>query len=111
VFAVTDCRHHTGLSYRQVGESIELRAEVGSGISGNNAQITWDINGDGVVDTIPGANENQSAAVITVPAGDVGSKVTAWIVDPVSRKTITVTRDIRLSQLVQAPAPADQGGK
>jgi NADH-quinone oxidoreductase subunit L len=111
VFAVTDCRHHTGLSYRQVGESIELRAEVGSGISGNNAQITWDINGDGIVDTIPGTDENQSAEVITVPAGDVGSRVTAWIVDPVSRKTITVTRDIRLSQLVQAPGPADQGGK
>ena len=48
----------------------------------------------------------RSAATQRVLAGEVGSKVTLWIEDPVTKETITVTREIRLAQPAGAP-----GGK
>lgn len=105
VFAIPNCRHHAGLSYRQVDGNIELTAEPGSGLSGNRAQLRWDLNGDGQPDTVAGSGKLLDSVVVTVPAGDVSSSVTLWIEDPISKKTITVKRDIRLS------GAADQGGK
>ncbi len=106
VFAVTDCRHHADFSYRQVDGNIELTAEPGPGLSGNRAKLRWDLNGDGKPDTAAGSDKLLDSVVVSVPAGDVGSAVTLWIEDPISKKTIMVKHDIRLSTLGAA-----QGGK
>jgi NADH-quinone oxidoreductase subunit L len=107
VFAVTDCRHHASFSYRHVGNNIELTAEPGAGLSGNNAKLRWDLNNDGEPDTFAGSPKLLDSKVLTVPAGDVGTSVTLWIEDPVSKKTVKVTREIRSE--TTDPAPGSTG--
>ena len=53
----------------------------------------------------PDAQACSTRADITVRAGEVGSHVTLWIDDPISQKTITVTRAIKLDR---AAAPASE---
>lgn len=105
VFAVTDCRHHATFSYREVDGQVELRAMPGNGIVGHRATLRWDLDGDGQ----PEAEiAPESAAVIRVAPGELGSKVTLWIEDQVARKTVKVTRAIRLSS--PAASGADNAG-
>jgi NADH-quinone oxidoreductase subunit L len=108
IFLVTDCRRHPTFDYRADGGWIELVARPGEGIASANAKLRWDIDGDGEPDRDPaGAEGFRSDPVVRVLAGEVRSKVTLWIDDPVTQKTITVTREIRLAN----SAGASSGGK
>jgi NADH-quinone oxidoreductase subunit L len=98
VFGVTECHQKPSFSYRLVGNDVELHAEPGAGVAGNKAKLRWDVDGDGQPD--PGLD----SADIKVRAGDVGTHVTLWIDDPVSQKTVTVTRVVKFDSDNAAPA-------
>ncbi len=99
IFVVTDCRHAPSFVYREVDGFIELEARPGEGVSSANAKLRWDLDGDGQPDRdVSGEAGLRSAAKQRVMAGEVGSKVTLWIEDPVSKETVTVTREIRLAE-------------
>ncbi len=107
IFLVTDCRRHPSFAYRQVDGWVELVAQPGEGLSAANAKLRWDLDGDNKPDPDPqGLDGLRSGSTLRVMAGEVGSKVTLWIEDPVSQETITVTREIRMAE----PAGAT-GGK
>jgi NADH-quinone oxidoreductase subunit L len=101
VFGVTQCHQKPSFSYRLVGNDVELHAEPGAGVAGNKAKVRWDVDGDGQPD--PGLD----SADIKVRAGDVGAHVTLWIDDPVSQKTVTVTRVIKFEDAPTAPAASE----
>jgi NADH-quinone oxidoreductase subunit L len=106
IFMVTDCHRHPTFEVRESNGWIELLAKPGEGIAAANAKLRWDLDGDGVADRDPqGAYRTDPR--LRVLAGEVGSKVTLWIEDPVSEKTITVTREIRLAD----PSGPSSGGK
>jgi NADH-quinone oxidoreductase subunit L len=101
VFGVTECHQKPSFSYRLVGNDVELHAEPGAGVAGNKAKLRWDVDGDGQPD--PGLD----SADIKVRAGDVGTHVTLWIDDPVSQKTVTVTRVVKFADAPAAPAASE----
>ncbi|NVB80422.1 MAG: NADH-quinone oxidoreductase subunit L [Kofleriaceae bacterium] len=103
VFAITDCHEKASFSYRMVDNEMQFHAEPGAGVAGANAKLRWDFNGDGQPDKDAAGNLITSPDV-SVRAGDVGSHVTLWIADPVSQKTITVTRTIKFDE---ASAPSE----
>jgi NADH-quinone oxidoreductase subunit L len=116
IFLITDCKSDPTFAYRQVGGFIELRAQPGEGIASARARLRWDVDGDGKPDADPNSPDGlRSSPSLRVLAGEVGSKVTLWIEDPVRHKTVTVTRDIRLASTdagaAPAAAPASSGGK
>ncbi len=104
VFFITDCGVKPSFSYRMVGDEMQFHAEPGSGVAGANAKLRWDFNGDGQPDK-DAAGKPITQADVSVRAGDVGSHVTLWIDDPVSQKTITVTRAIKFDG---APVPVSE---
>ncbi|MBK7538373.1 MAG: NADH-quinone oxidoreductase subunit L [Myxococcales bacterium] len=107
IFLITDCRRAPTFAYREIGGWIELVAKPGEGIASASAKLRWDLDGDSKPDVDQSGVEGfRSAATQRVLAGEVGSKVTLWIEDPVTKETITVTREIRLAQPAGAP-----GGK
>jgi NADH-quinone oxidoreductase subunit L len=101
VFGVTQCHQKPSFSDRLVGNDVEFHAEPGAGVAGNKAKVRWDVDGDGQPD--PGLD----SADIKVRAGDVGAHVTLWIDDPVSQKTVTVTRVIKFEDAPTAPAASE----
>ena len=105
VFLVTDCRQHTGIDYKIIGDQIELRADAGSGIIGATAKLQWDIDGDGKPDVDPkNPKKLLTDPVVMVRVGDVGTKVTLWIEDGITHKTQTVTQTIELPQAINTEA-------
>ena len=101
VFFFTECHQKPSFRYRFVGNDLELHAEPGAGVAGARAKLRWDVTGDGKPD------EGYDTADIRVRAGDVGTHVTLWIDDPVSQKTVTVTRVIRFDDALAAPAASE----
>ena len=99
VFFVSSRDTDPSFTYTQQGEQLVLHATSGSGLLDGSSKVTWDLDGDGRPDTAPDGTL-LSGADLTVRAGDVGPRVTAFIQDSVTRKQTTVTRTIRL------PAPA-----
>ena len=57
------------------------------------ARLRWDLDGNGIPDT-DAAGQPIGDRVVRVRASEVGH-VTLWIEDPISRKTVQVTREIR----------------
>ena len=118
VFFITDCHHKATFDYEFLpGGQLHLRAEPGAGIVGSQAVLTWDLDGDGVADRDPkNPNKPLSGMDLTVPAGDVGARVTLWIEDPIARETTRVTRTIEMpeptvgSAAPRAPTPAPPPG-
>ena len=97
MFFVTDSHQKPSFVYRMNGNDIELHAEPGAGINAARATLRWDIDGDGRPDNGPDGKPLEGQDV-KVRAGDVGGRVTLWIQDPVSQKTIAVTRTIKFDE-------------
>ena len=76
IFWWTSRNDHPSFSYREVPGGIEFRAEPGHGLR-SGAAVQWDFDGDGQPD--PGETE----LVVVKRAGDVASRVTLFVVDPV----------------------------
>ena len=94
IVLVTDCHRRPTFSYRfegPTGGTLHLRAEPGAGIAGAGAKMRWDVDGDGVPD-----HEGKD---ITVRAGEAAAKVTLYIDDPISQKTVPITREIRAEEV------------
>jgi NADH-quinone oxidoreductase subunit L len=94
IVVVTDCHRRPTFSYRfegTNGEMLHLRAEPGAGIAGSGAKMRWDVDGDGVPD-----HEGKD---ITVRSGEAAAKVTLYIDDPISQKTVPITRAIRAEEV------------
>jgi NADH-quinone oxidoreductase subunit L len=97
VFFVTDCKTKHTFEYVRKGEMLELHANAGVGVVGNNSKLSWDIDGDGNADVDPQTGKPLTGPDITVRAADVtASAVTLIIADPVTRKVYRVSRDIEL---------------
>jgi NADH-quinone oxidoreductase subunit L len=94
VFAISDCGRKPTFSYKLSDGEYEFTAEPGAGVGGANARLRWDLDGNGVADTDASGNP-LDAPVVKLRAGEVGSHVTLWVEDPISRKTVQVTREIR----------------
>ena len=94
VFLVTDCHEKPTFQYRfegPSGEVLHLHAEPGAGIVGNSAKLRWDVDGDGKPD-LEGRD-------VTVRAGDAAAQITLFIDDPISQKTVPITRAIRAEEV------------
>src|SRR3569623_304899 len=94
VFLITDCRQKPSFEYRfegPTGEMLHLHADPGAGIGGANAKMRWDTDGDGVPD-----HEGRD---VTVRAGEAAATITLFIDDPISQKTVPVTRAIRAEEV------------
>jgi len=112
IFLWTARADHPSFSYRPVAAGIEFTAQPGHGLR-SDAQVRWDFDGDGQPD------EGETSPVVTKPAGQVASRVTLFIADPVwgkkdrAGKPIKwrkVTRRVVLPAAAPAAAPAPQGG-
>jgi NADH-quinone oxidoreductase subunit L len=95
VFFISDCGRKPTFVYRLTGEQLEFHAEPGAGVAGARARVRWDFNGDGQPD-LDSSGKPIDSINVTMRAGEVGSHVTLWIEDPISQKTITVTRTVSL---------------
>jgi len=94
VFLITDCHQKPSFEYRfegPTGEMLHLHADPGAGIVGANAKMRWDTDGDGVPD-----HEGRD---VTVRAGEAAATITLFIDDPISQKTVPVTRAIRAEEV------------
>lgn len=108
---------HPSFSYKAVPGGIEFRAEPGHGLR-SGAAVRWDFDGDGQPD--PG----ETAAVVIKRPGDVASRVTLFVVDPVWGETdkegkpkslARVTRRVKLpaasTEAPATPAASSAGGE
>jgi hypothetical protein len=93
VFFFADCGHKASFSYKVVDGEYEFTAEPGAGIGGTTAKLRWDLDGNGVPDIGPDG-QLLGTPTVRIRAGEVGSHVTLWIDDPITRKTVQVTRPI-----------------
>jgi NADH-quinone oxidoreductase subunit L len=94
VFFISDCGRKPTFSYKVVDHEYQFHAEPGAGVGGANARLRWDLDGNGIPDVDAGGNLI-NAPDPTIREGEVGTYVTLWIEDPITRKTVTVTKQIR----------------
>jgi NADH-quinone oxidoreductase subunit L len=94
VFFISDCGRKPGFTYKVVDHEYQFHAEPGAGVGGANAKLRWDLDGNGIPDVDPGGKPIDSPDP-TIREGEVGSYVTLWIEDPITRKTVSVTKQIR----------------
>ncbi len=94
VFMISDCGRKPTFTYQRVGAEYEFHAEPGAGIGGAAARLRWDLDGNGTAD-VDASGKPLDAPVVKIRAGEVGSFVTLWIDDPITQKTVPVTRQIR----------------
>src|SRR5690606_25211207 len=87
VFLISDCGRKPSFSYKLVDGEYEFTAEPGAGVGGAGARLRWDLDGNGKPDTDPSGNLIEDR-VVRIRAGEVGTHVTLWIEDPISRKTV-----------------------
>jgi hypothetical protein len=104
VFLITDCHHHATFEYKIVGNQVRLHAEPGLGIIGANAQIHWDLDGDGKPDKDP-ANPDKLLNKRDVTVTGYNGPITMWVEDPITRSEVKVTQTINLN----VAAPGAQG--
>jgi NADH-quinone oxidoreductase subunit L len=94
VFFIADFRSNPTFeySYDEATSMVKLEAKPGQGILTSTAKLGWDLDNDGKPD--PGRDEPE----LTLRAGDIpSSTITLFVEDPISRKTITVTRTLDLA--------------
>jgi NADH-quinone oxidoreductase subunit L len=94
VFFISDCGRKPEFSYKLVGSEYEFHAEPGAGIGGNNAQLRWDLDGNGVPD-LDGGGKPVDGTDVKIRSGEVGTYVTLFVLDPVTQKEVKVTKQIR----------------
>jgi NADH-quinone oxidoreductase subunit L len=104
VFLISDCGRKPSFAYRIDGPIIQFRAEPGAGLGGAKARLRWDFNSDGEPDR-DATGKPIDTPEVNVRAGEVGSQVTLWIEDPITRETIAVTRNVALPEPVPATSP------
>jgi NADH-quinone oxidoreductase subunit L len=109
VFFISDCGRKPSFAYRVNGPVIEFHAEPGAGIGGSRARLRWDFDGDGNPD-MDASGKPIDTVDVTVRAGEVGSQVTLWIEDPITRETITVNRAVTLPDAPAATGAAAPEG-
>jgi NADH-quinone oxidoreductase subunit L len=102
VFAVADCGRKPTFTYRANGPDLEFQAEPGAGVAGARARLRWDFNSDGNPD-VDRAGKPIDTPFVKIRAGEVGTEVTLWIEDPITRDTVTVTRAVTLPSAATAP--------
>jgi NADH-quinone oxidoreductase subunit L len=106
VFFLTTCHHKATFTYKLVGNQLQLHADPGPGLEGNNAKIFWDLDGDGQKDRDPTSPSGWlEKRDVTVTGHD--GPITMWVVDPITRKEVKVTQAINLN----AVTPEAQGAK
>jgi NADH-quinone oxidoreductase subunit L len=103
VFLVTDCHQKPTFEYELVGDRLHLHAEPGSGLIGATTKLQWDIDGDGTADADPNTGAIYNTPDLYVRYGDTRTKITLFIDDPITRKRIAVSRDIRFDDPVEPP--------
>jgi len=112
IFLWTSRSDGPSFSYREVPGGVEFRANPGHGLRAG-AQVQWDFDGDGQPD--PG----ETSAVVVKRLGDVASRVTLYVVDPVwgrrdqrgqPKNRVTVTQAVRLSDDRASDDAATGGG-
>jgi NADH-quinone oxidoreductase subunit L len=96
VFLTIDCNHKPTFTYELVGNQLHLHAEPGTGIVGAGVKVHWDLDGDGQKDRDT-SGEFLDSRNVTVTGYD--GPVTMWVVDPIVRREIKVTRTINLNVL------------
>jgi hypothetical protein len=94
VFFVSDCHAKPTFTYERVGDRLHLVAKPGAGVIGATSKVRWDIDGDGQADVDPNTGAVYDTPDLYVLYGDTRTQVTLFIDDPLTRKTITVTRNI-----------------
>lgn len=92
VFWVTDCQRKASFEIRRDGEQLLLRAIPGNGLVAEKAKLYWHL--DGSTDCAADKGKPGQAAELTVRAGDVGAIISLCIDDPVSGKTMVVSRRV-----------------
>ncbi len=111
IFLWTSRADHPGFTWKRVPAGIEFTAEPGNGLR-KDAEIRWDFDGDGKAD------EGATGRVIVRAPGEVGSRVTMFVSDPVWGKKRgdgkpdewrKITRKVSLSEPPAAPG-ATAGG-
>jgi hypothetical protein len=101
VFFITDCHAKPTFTYEVVGDRLHLVAKPGAGVIGAATKLRWDIDGDGQPDVDPNTGAVYDTPDLYVLYGDVRSQVTLFIDDPLTRKTVTITR------VIEAPSPPE----
>ncbi len=101
VFFVSDCHSKPTFTYEIVGDRLHLVAKPGAGIIGATTKVRWDIDGDGVADADPNTGAIYDTPDLYVLYGDTRTKITLFIDDPITRKTITVTRTLEVPAAVE----------
>jgi hypothetical protein len=76
-------------------------AKPGAGIIGATTKVRWDIDGDGVADADPNTGAIYDSPDLYVLYGDTRTQITLFIDDPITRKTITVTRTLEVPAAVE----------
>ena len=94
VFFISDCGRKPSFTYKIVGNEYQFTAEPGEGVGGANARLRWDLDGNGMPD-LDANGQPLTTPTVTMRAGEVGGHVTLWIEDPITHKTVAVTREIR----------------
>jgi hypothetical protein len=94
VFFASDCGRKPSFGYRLVGQEYQFHADPGAGLGGVKAKLRWDLDGNGRPD-VDKDGKLLDTPDVKIRAGEVGSHVTLWIDDPISRKTIEITQEVR----------------
>jgi NADH-quinone oxidoreductase subunit L len=94
VFFWSDCGREPSFEYRRIGGEYQFHADPGAGVAGANAKLRWDLDGNGVPDR-DASGKMLDSPDVRIRVGEVGSHVTLWIDDPISQKTLQITREIR----------------
>ena len=112
IFLWTSRADHPGFTWKAVPAGIEFTAEPGNGLR-KDAIVQWDFDGDGKPD--PGA----TGRVIVKRPGEVGSRVTLFVSDPVwGKKDVEgkptewrkITRKVKVPETPVPAASATAGG-
>lgn len=95
IFAVTKWRHTPGIIVTEDGDFVELRADLGNGLTQQNVMLEWDLDGDGQVDR-DASDRPLTDFALRVPRGMVGALVTVRVTSPMHKDGTTLTKRIAL---------------
>ena len=96
VFFVSEHSRDPGFEYRfdRATNEYAFHADPGAGVAGAAAKLRWDLDGNGRPD-LGKDGKVLDTADVRIRAGEVGSHVTLWIDDPITQKTIEITREVK----------------
>ena len=107
MFFITDWYAKPTFAYEIVGDRLRARSpSPARAWSARRSQLRWDIDGDGTPDADPNTGHVYDTPELYVRLGDTRTRVTLFIDDPITRKTVKVTRVIRLDAAARRWPPA-----